>query len=81
MTLSTIHAAKGLEWPVVFVCGVEGGVFPSSHAETSADYQEERRLAYVALTRARETLSVTGSAQRHGKPRATSPYLTELRAA
>ena len=78
VTLSTIHAAKGLEWPVVFVCGVEGGVFPSAHAETSADQQEERRLAYVALTRARETLAVTGAAQRHGKPRTTSPYISEL---
>ncbi|MEY6432390.1 ATP-dependent helicase [Thioalkalicoccus limnaeus] len=50
--LSTIHQAKGLEWPLVIVAGLEDGLFPSAYA----DDEEERRLAYVALTRAREEL-------------------------
>lgn len=54
--LMTIHAAKGLEFPVVFVCGLSEGVFPSSRIAGYDDIEEERRLAYVAYTRAEERL-------------------------
>jgi DNA helicase-2/ATP-dependent DNA helicase PcrA len=55
VTLMTVHTAKGLEWPVVAVAGLEDGLFPLSRAlETPQGTEEERRLAYVALTRARD---------------------------
>ncbi|MBQ6454150.1 MAG: ATP-binding domain-containing protein, partial [Coriobacteriales bacterium] len=58
VTLMTIHSAKGLEFPVVFVAGMEEGIFPhvGYDAETPKEIEEERRLAYVAITRAREAL-------------------------
>ncbi len=60
VTLMTIHTAKGLEFPVVFVAGFEEGVFPSFRAAyESGEIEEERRLCYVALTRAKETLYLT----------------------
>jgi DNA helicase-2/ATP-dependent DNA helicase PcrA len=67
VSLMTIHAAKGLEFEVVFVTGMEEGLFPSLRAqadEESADIGEERRLCYVALTRARARLILTRAAQR-----------------
>ena len=65
VTLMTVHTAKGLEFPVVFVTGLEDGIFPHSHAMADeTDLAEERRLAYVALTRARERLYVTRAAVR-----------------
>lgn len=57
ITLMTMHAAKGLEFPVVFVAGMEEGIFPGNRAlEDKAALEEERRLAYVAMTRARDRL-------------------------
>ncbi len=67
VTLMTLHAAKGLEFPVVFLTGMEDGVFP--HERTLADtteLAEERRLAYVGLTRARERLYISRSVTRRG---------------
>ena len=59
----TIHIAKGLEWPVVFITGIEDGLFPSLREREGqsedAQLEEERRLAYVAITRAREQLVLT----------------------
>ena len=52
----TVHTAKGLEFPVVFVCGLSEGVFPSRTCDTPEEMDEERRLAYVAMTRARDRL-------------------------
>lgn len=52
VTMMTIHTAKGLEFPYVFVCGVNEGIFPSKHVDTEAMLEEERRMAYVACTRA-----------------------------
>ncbi|QHQ61414.1 UvrD-helicase domain-containing protein [Anaerocolumna sedimenticola] len=54
--MMTIHTAKGLEFPYVFVCGLNEGIFPSKHIDTSDKMEEERRLAYVAFTRAENTL-------------------------
>ena len=65
ITLMTVHTAKGLEFPVVFVTGLEDGTFPHSRAlAEETELAEERRLAYVALTRARERLYVTRAAVR-----------------
>lgn len=59
VTLMTMHAAKGLEFPVVFIVGMEDGLFPSSRAEDEASLEEERRLAYVGMTRAMKKLFMT----------------------
>ena len=65
ITLMTVHTAKGLEFPVVFVTGMEDGTFPHSRSLTEeTELAEERRLAYVALTRARERLYLTRAAVR-----------------
>ena len=65
VTLMTVHTAKGLEFPVVFVTGLEDGTFPHSRAlAEDVELAEERRLAYVALTRARQRLYLTRAAVR-----------------
>lgn len=65
VTLMTLHTAKGLEFPVVFLTGLEDGVFPHMRAlGDAAELQEERRLAYVGITRARERLYVTRAMSR-----------------
>ena len=62
--LSTVHASKGLEFPVVFIVGMEQGVFPHERALSENGEEEERRLFYVAVTRAREELFMTSAAAR-----------------
>lgn len=57
--LMTIHAAKGLEFDDVFLCGMNEGIFPSNHVDTMEKMEEERRLAYVAYTRAKRELFLT----------------------
>ena len=65
VTLMTLHAAKGLEFPVVFMIGMEEGVFPHSRALYEPDeMEEERRLCYVGMTRAREELYLTSASSR-----------------
>ena len=59
MTLMTLHNAKGLEYDIVFMIGMEDGVFPHSRSIEAGDIEEERRLAYVGLTRARKELTLT----------------------
>jgi DNA helicase II / ATP-dependent DNA helicase PcrA len=77
--ISTFHAAKGLEWPVVHLAGLERGLVPIGHAKTPAALAEERRLFYVAVTRAEHELVCTWAEQRtfgqRTRAREPSPYL------
>ncbi|KXT69911.1 ATP-dependent DNA helicase UvrD/PcrA [Streptococcus cristatus] len=76
MTLMTLHAAKGLEFPVVFLIGMEENVFPLSRAaENEDELEEERRLAYVGITRAEKVLFLTNANSRllYGKTNYNHP--------
>ena len=76
ITLMTLHAAKGLEFPVVFLIGLEEGVFPLSRAlMEESELEEERRLAYVGITRAEEELYLTNAFTRtlYGKTQYNRP--------
>ncbi len=64
VTLMTVHSAKGLEFPVVFVVAMEEGMFPSTKALDEGNVDEERRLCYVAITRAKERLYLTYAKER-----------------
>ncbi|MBR2951433.1 MAG: ATP-binding domain-containing protein, partial [Clostridia bacterium] len=65
VVLMTVHSAKGLEFPVVFIAGAEEGIFPGYRTfDHPEELPEERRLAYVAVTRAKERLFVTAAAER-----------------
>ncbi|HEY0540815.1 MAG TPA: ATP-dependent DNA helicase UvrD2 [Actinoallomurus sp.] len=64
VTLATLHAAKGLEWGCVFIVGAHEGTLPISYAQTPAQMEEERRLFYVGVTRAKDRLSVSWSTSR-----------------
>jgi len=81
--LMTVHSAKGLEFPVVFLVGLEDGVFPHSRSlNDDKEMEEERRLAYVAITRAERILYVTHSMRRrvYGEEMAAEPsqFLNEM---
>ncbi|OPZ25223.1 MAG: ATP-dependent DNA helicase PcrA [Lentisphaerae bacterium ADurb.BinA184] len=82
VTLMTVHAAKGLEFPVVILVGVEQGMFPHRMALAERSLEEERRLFYVALTRAQEEVIITHAARRRvaGVPsvRRPSVFVEEL---
>jgi DNA helicase-2/ATP-dependent DNA helicase PcrA len=65
VTLMTLHNAKGLEFPIVFMIGLEDGVFPHSRALDEGELEEERRLAYVGLTRAMRDLTLTFARRRN----------------
>ena len=83
VTLMTVHSAKGLEFPVVFLVGLEDGIFPHSRSISDPkELEEERRLAYVAITRAEKMLYVTHSMRRrvYGEEIAAEPsqFLNEM---
>ena len=83
VTMMTIHSAKGLEFPVVYVVGMEEGIFPGASAQyDQEELEEERRLCYVAMTRAKEKLALTNCRQRmlYGRTSANraSRFLEEI---
>ena len=83
VTLMTMHSAKGLEFPIVFLPGMEDGLFPGHRAlDNENGMEEERRLCYVGMTRAREKLFLTGASYRvlygHGEYTRESTFLREL---
>ncbi len=77
VTLSAAHAAKGLEWSLVHLIGMSEGSFPIAYATTDATVDEERRLAYVAMTRARDILRISGVAGRMRNARHPSRFIAE----
>ena len=82
VALMTMHAAKGLEFPVVILCGLEDGLVPLRDGDGATDLAEERRLLFVALTRARERLILTRARQRTVRGQRASlpvsPFLADL---
>ena len=85
--LMTMHASKGLEFPIVFIIGLDRDTFPSNRAVTEFDLEEERRLAYVAFTRAKELLYLTypeetyirgKNGMKETKSNSPSPYISEF---
>lgn len=83
VTMMTVHAAKGLEFPVVFLVGLEDGIFPHSRSVNDPkELEEERRLAYVAITRAEKVLYISHSMRRrvYGEEMAAEPsqFLNEM---
>ena len=82
VTLITMHSCKGLEFPHVFIVGLEDGLLPHSRSKLEGTLDEERRLFYVAVTRAMQTLSIShcGGRKKYGQmlPCHPSPFLKEL---
>jgi len=82
VALMTLHTSKGLEYPVVFIAGMEEGLFPHSRAEGNSDIEEERRLLYVGMTRARRLLYLTNTLNRelYGRRQESRPsrFLAEI---
>lgn len=78
--LMTVHAAKGLEFPYVFLCGMNDGIFPSRKVRTLHGMEEERRLAFVAMTRAQKRLflSEAEGVNHDGTPRYPSRFLLDI---
>ena len=78
--LMTVHAAKGLEFPYVFLCEMNEGIFPSRKTRTLAGMEEERRLAFVAMTRAEKRLFLSEAEGRNvdGSPRYPSRFLLDI---
>lgn len=82
VTLASVHAAKGLEWPHVYLVGMSEGLMPISYASTPLAVAEERRLFYVAVTRAQDTLTVSWSQARQASAQSTrkpSRFISEMR--
>ncbi|HEX7744433.1 MAG TPA: ATP-dependent DNA helicase UvrD2 [Micromonosporaceae bacterium] len=80
VTLASLHSAKGLEWDAVFLVGLSDGTLPTSYAKTPEQVEEERRLLYVGVTRAREWLWLSYAAARSpgGRPRRPCRFLPQL---
>jgi DNA helicase II / ATP-dependent DNA helicase PcrA len=78
VTLSTIHAAKGLEWPMVFIVGLNEGYLPITYAKTDAAIQEEKRLLYVGITRAMRDLRLSFATFDASRERSPSRFIAVL---
>ncbi len=82
LTLSTCHAAKGLEWPYVFLVGMEKNIFPHENSQHHSEQEEERRLFYVAITRAKKQLRISYALKRQRfhefLRQEPSPFITGL---
>lgn len=79
VAVMTLHQSKGLEFPVVFLPAMEDGIIPHDNAQGDADAaEEERRLCYVGITRARERLFITSADRRNDRAASPSPFLREL---
>ena len=82
VTLITMHSCKGLEFPHVYIVGMEDGLLPHSRSKAEGTLDEERRLFYVAVTRAMQTLTIShcGGRKKYGQlmPCHPSPFLKEL---
>ena len=78
ITLMTMHGAKGLEFHTVFIIGANEDICPYKKAETNEEIEEERRLFYVAMTRAKKRLFISYSKARNGKKMEQSRFVGEL---
>ncbi|MFI7548239.1 ATP-dependent DNA helicase UvrD2 [Micromonospora sediminimaris] len=80
VTLASLHSAKGLEWDAVFLVGLAEGTLPTTYARTTEQVEEERRLLYVGITRARQWLWLSYASARSpgGRPRRASRFLPQL---
>lgn len=78
--LMTVHTSKGLEFPYVFICGLNEGIFPSRKTRTKEGMEEERRLAFVAMTRAKKRLYLSEAKGRNldGSPRYPSRFILDI---
>ena len=79
----TVHSSKGLEFPIVFIAGMDDNTFPCRQAyDSSSSYEEERRLFYVALTRAKKKCFLTGACSRfrngNMQPYEKSPFINDI---
>ena len=78
VTFSTLHSAKGLEYPLVFILDVNEGIIPYKKAVLQSDVEEERRMFYVGMTRASEKLYICSIKEKNGKPLKDSPFLSGI---
>ena len=76
--LLTFHSSKGLEFDTVFIADVSEGFMPYRQAQTAAEYEEERRMFYVAMTRAKKRLYLLHSDERYGRKYLPSRFIGEI---
>lgn len=81
VTLMTMHSSKGLEFPIVYILDANEKITPHHKAVLEADLEEERRMFYVAMTRAKDRLHVCFARQRYGKPQERSRFIAEYQCA